>query len=119
MFERFASWVDRQTARSATFVGACLLIVVWACFGPPLGFSDTWQLTINTGTTIVTFLMVFLLQNSQSRQTARHYHLTEKIERLEERLLRVEAEHGLLLNRIAKSLVREERKRGSRASSSD
>lgn len=90
MFERFASWVDRQTARSTTFAGACGIVLVWALCGPHFGFSDTWQLVINTGTTIVTFLMVFLLANAGARQTARHYHLTEKIEALEESLLRVE-----------------------------
>ena len=107
MFEAFASWVDRQTAKSRTFGIACLIVVVWACFGPPVGFSDTWQLTINTGTTIVTFLMVFLLQNSQSRQTSKHYALTEKAERLEERLLKIETDHGLLLKEIIRRLPTE------------
>lgn len=87
MFERFASWVDRQTAKPQAFTLAFAIIVVWAVSGPGFGFSDTWQLVINTGTTIVTFLMVFLLQNSQARQTERHYRLTQRIEQLEERIL--------------------------------
>lgn len=104
MFERFASWVDQQTARSSTFALACCVILLWALSGPYFGFSDTWQLVINTGTTIVTFLMVFLLANASARQTSRHYHLTEKIERLEERLLRIEADHGLLLAEIVRDM---------------
>jgi low affinity Fe/Cu permease len=58
----------------ATFLIACTTVLVWAVTGPLFGFSDTWQLVINTGTTIVTFLMVFLLQNTQSRD-ARALHL--------------------------------------------
>jgi low affinity Fe/Cu permease len=53
-----------------TFAGAVLLIVLWAVLGPVFDFTDTWQLVINTGTTIVTFLMVFLIQNTQNRDTA-------------------------------------------------
>ena len=54
--------------RPLTFLLCCLLVLVWAASGPFFHFSDTWQLVINTGTTIVTFLMVFLLQNSQNRE---------------------------------------------------
>ena len=53
----------------AIFAAACLVIVVWGALGPALGYSDTWQLVINTSTTIVTFLMVFLIQNTQNRDT--------------------------------------------------
>jgi low affinity Fe/Cu permease len=63
----------RRTARAAgnplTFIGAVLIIVLWAVLGPYYGYSDTWQLIINTGTTIVTFLMVFLIQNTQNRDS--------------------------------------------------
>jgi low affinity Fe/Cu permease len=63
-----------------TFIAAILLIVVWCVTGPIFGFSDTWQLVINTGTTIVTFLMVFLIQNTQTRDTeAIHVKLDELI----------------------------------------
>jgi low affinity Fe/Cu permease len=78
VFERFSSWVDEQTAKPQAFTAACAAIVLWAIAGPFFHFSDTWQLAINTSTTIVTFLMVFLLQNSQSRAMERHYLLTEQ-----------------------------------------
>lgn len=63
---RGAAWA---CGRPATFIAACGAIVVWALLGPFFGFSDTWQLVINTGTTIITFLMVFLIQNTQNRDT--------------------------------------------------
>jgi low affinity Fe/Cu permease len=69
LFTRFAKWTARATGRPAAFVTAAGIIVVWAVTGPLFGFSDTWQLVINTGTTIVTFLMVFLIQNTQNRDT--------------------------------------------------
>lgn len=66
-FGRFANKVAAASGHPATFVGACAVIVLWAVVGPIFRFSDTWQLVINTGTTIVTFLMVFLIQNTQNR----------------------------------------------------
>jgi low affinity Fe/Cu permease len=68
-FTRFAKWTSRATGHPVAFVAAMLIIVVWAVTGPMFGFSDTWQLVINTGTTIVTFLMVFLIQNTQNRDS--------------------------------------------------
>lgn len=68
-FAQLTSWVARQAGSPATFGLACLLIIVWAATGPMLGYSDMWQLTVNTATTIVTFLMVFIIQNSQNRDT--------------------------------------------------
>ena len=68
-FARFARWFERQVGRSSTFVLAIAVVLVWAVSGPAFGWSDTWQLVINTGTTIVTFLMVFVIQNTQSRDT--------------------------------------------------
>lgn len=70
MFSKLAQWISHQCGRATTFGLACLSIVVWACTGPFFHYSDTWQLVINTGTTIVTFLMVFLIQNTQNRDTA-------------------------------------------------
>jgi low affinity Fe/Cu permease len=67
LFERFASAATRFTGRVGAFAIAVAVIVVWAVTGPLLRFSDTWQLTINTGTTIVTFLMVFLIQQTQNK----------------------------------------------------
>jgi low affinity Fe/Cu permease len=79
-FTRFATAAARATGRPGTFVLAVLIIVVWAGTGPIFGFSDTWQLIINTGTTIVTFLMVFLIQNTQNRDSeAMHVKMDELI----------------------------------------
>src|SRR6185437_14185019 len=69
VFAIFARWVERQVGRSSTFVLAIGIVIIWAVSGPIFGWSDTWQLIINTGTTIVTFLMVFVIQNTQSRDT--------------------------------------------------
>jgi low affinity Fe/Cu permease len=68
-FTRFAKWTSRATGHPTAFVIAVVIILVWALTGPIFGFSDTWQLVINTGTTIVTFLMVFLIQNTQNRDS--------------------------------------------------
>lgn len=68
-FTKFAKKTSWATGRPTTFAFAILLIVVWGITGPLFKFSDTWQLVINTGTTIITFLMVFLIQNTQNRDT--------------------------------------------------
>jgi low affinity Fe/Cu permease len=68
-FTRFATWTAGAAGRPMTFVLACLIILVWGATGPLFGYSDTWQLVINTSTTIVTFLMVFLIQNTQNRDS--------------------------------------------------
>lgn len=68
-FSRFAKLTARITGKPVTFMIAVSVIVVWAITGPIFGFSDTWQLIINTGTTIITFLMVFLIQNTQNRDS--------------------------------------------------
>ncbi len=68
-FSAAAQWTARQMGRGSTFALACLVVVVWGASGPVFQFSDTWQLVINTGTTIVTFLMVFLLQHAQNRDS--------------------------------------------------
>ncbi len=70
MFTSVANKVAHAAGMPATFAACCGVIVIWAATGPLLGFSDTWQLVINTGTTIVTFLMVFLIQNTQNRDGA-------------------------------------------------
>jgi low affinity Fe/Cu permease len=69
VFDRFARWTEQQLGRSVTFALAFLSIVMWGVTGPLFAWSDTWQLVINTGTTIVTFLMVFVIQNAQNRDT--------------------------------------------------
>src|SRR4051812_15081736 len=70
IFTELASHVAHATGKPITFLLCVLTIIIWAASGPYFGFSDTWQLIINTGTTIVTFLMVFLIQNTQNRDGA-------------------------------------------------
>ncbi len=67
VFDIFSSAISSWSGKPATFVAAVVLIVIWGVTGPFFGFSETWQLVVNTGTTIITFLMVFVLQNSQNR----------------------------------------------------
>jgi low affinity Fe/Cu permease len=69
-FTRIANHVAYMAGMPVAFIICCAVIVVWAVTGPLFGFSDTWQLIVNTGTTIVTFLMVFLIQNTQNRDGA-------------------------------------------------
>ena len=70
LFGKIANTTSQAAGRASAFVVASLVVIVWAITGPLFGYSDTWQLVINTGTTIVTFLMVFLIQNSQNRDGA-------------------------------------------------
>jgi low affinity Fe/Cu permease len=70
LFTAVASTISAAAGRPLTFVAAVVIIVVWGVSGPVFAWSDTWQLVVNTGTTIVTFLMVFLIQNSQNRDAA-------------------------------------------------
>jgi low affinity Fe/Cu permease len=69
VLERFAAGATRWTGSTSAFVAAVLIIVIWIVTGPIFHFSDTWQLVINTGTTIVTFLMVFLIQRTQNKDS--------------------------------------------------
>ena len=83
-FELVANRIARAMGRPVTFLISCALVIVWALSGPLFHFSDTWQLLINTGTTIVTFLMVFLIQNTQNREgKALHAKLDQLILALE------------------------------------
>ncbi len=70
LFSTLAKYTAHAAGHPLTFCAAVLIVVVWAICGPVFGYSDTWQLVINTGTTIVTFLMVFLVQNTQNRDSA-------------------------------------------------
>ena len=84
LLERFSFQATRATGTSVAFILALGVIVVWALTGPLFGFSDTWQLVINTGTTIVTFLMVFLIQRAQNKDAlAIHLKLNEIVAALE------------------------------------
>ena len=79
-FSKFSAAAARLTGKPVSFLLATLAIVIWGITGPIFRYSDTWQLVINTGTTIVTFLMVFLIQNTQNRDTlALHVKLDEII----------------------------------------
>ena len=69
LFSKFASHASHAMGRPVAFVSAVALVLVWAISGPLFGFSEVWQLVINTGTTIITFLMIFLLQNTQNRDS--------------------------------------------------
>jgi low affinity Fe/Cu permease len=68
-FEKFASKVSRAAGSTPAFISAFLIVVVWAASGPVFDYSETWQLVINTGTTIITFLMVFLIQKAQNKDS--------------------------------------------------
>ena len=84
LFAKMSNAVAYVTGRPVSFLACCLLVIVWALSGPAFHFSDTWQLVINTGTTIVTFLMVFLIQNTQNREgAALHAKLDELIRAVE------------------------------------
>jgi low affinity Fe/Cu permease len=79
-FDKFSGVVTKAAGSPYAFLGAFLVIIIWAVTGPVFGYSDTWQLVINTGTTIITFLMVFVIQQSQNKDTvALHLKLNELI----------------------------------------
>jgi low affinity Fe/Cu permease len=79
-FERFAQSMTRWTGSTGTFLTAFSVVMAWGATGPLFGYSDTWQLVINTGTTIVTFLMVFLIQRTQNKDAlAMHLKLNELV----------------------------------------
>jgi low affinity Fe/Cu permease len=91
-FYRFAKWTARATGHPAAFAVAVGIVVGWLFSGPAFRFTDTWQLVINTGTTIVTFLMVFLIQNTQNRDS-------EAVQlKLDELIRAVEGAHNALLD---------------------
>ena len=103
-FERFSNWATAATGSSAAFIIAISVIIVWLVTGPVFKYSDTWQLVINTGTTIVTFLMVFLIQNTQNRDArAINLKLNELIHAIDaarDQMIDIESLSDLELNAI-------------------
>src|SRR5512135_1893868 len=92
IFHKFAFKVSKSVASPWMFVGALAVIVIWGFSGPLFHFSDTWQLVINTGTTIITFLMVFLIQNTQNRDS-------EALQvKLDELIRAIDGAHNALLD---------------------
>ncbi len=131
LFRRFSSRASELVGTPWAFILAVVTLLVWAATGPAFGFSDTWQLVVNTGTTIVTFLMVFLIQNTQNRD-ARAIHLKldellravstartgmvdlencsdEELERLQQAFRRLREQHGAELDaEVAEALEEQE-----------
>ena len=118
-FSEFALIVSRASGHPIAFLMAMLVVVVWGATGPIFGYSDTWQLVINTGTTIVTFLMVFLVQHTQNRDSrALHLKLDEVLRSLDtarNKLMDIENCSDEELNRIERQFkalrMREERQK--------
>lgn len=104
VFERFSAWVAGATGRPITFTLSVLLVVVWALTGPIFDYNDTWQLIINTATTVITFWMVFVLQNTQNKDTkAMELKLDELIRKMDgtdERLVGIEDDSEETMDRL-------------------
>lgn len=110
LFEKFANWATVATGSSAAFISATIVIIVWIVSGPIFHYSDTWQLVINTGTTIITFLMVFLIQKSQNKDSkAVHLKLNELLashQGASNRMVNIEDLTEQELDQLAKFYVR-------------
>ena len=124
VFTRIASAIAFLAGRPLAFIIASLVIVVWAVTGPLFGWSDTWQLVINTGTTIVTFLMVFLIQNSQNRDgaamQAKLDELLRAVEKAREKFIGIEHLTDQQIELIRAALERSSNgKKGKQATADD
>lgn len=108
-FDKVATWTGRKAGTAATFGLALGTIIVWGITGPVFGFSDTWQLVINTGTTIVTFLMVFLIQNTQNRgveaMQLKLDELIRAVNKASDRLVGIEDAPQADLDRLRRELL--------------
>lgn len=89
-FDRFSEWIADRLGKPVSFALAVSSVLLWAGFGPFTHYSQTWQLIINTGTTIATFLMVFLLQNTQNRDTSEVHEMLREIRANQRALLKVQ-----------------------------
>jgi low affinity Fe/Cu permease len=109
LFDRFSNAVSHGAGKAVTFVTACGLIVAWAVSGPIFQFSETWQLVVNTATTIITFLMVFVLQHSQNRDgeavQAKLDDLIYAVKKADNRLIRAEDLDVEELHRLRKLIA--------------
>jgi low affinity Fe/Cu permease len=110
MFSRFTSAASSVLGRAWVFITALMFLALWAISGPVFGFSDTWQLIINTSTTIITFLMVFIIQNTQNRDNMainiKLDSIMEKIEVTEQDLLEAEDMSDKLLEKRKEKMQR-------------
>jgi low affinity Fe/Cu permease len=123
-FNRIAAFIATAAGQPLTFIAACLIIVVWAVTGPLFKFSDTWQLVVNTGTTIITFLMVFLIQNSQNRDgaamQAKLDELLRAVEQAREKFIGIEHLTDQQIELIRTALERgSKNKKGKQATADD
>lgn len=96
-FEILSDWISQNLGHPLSFIFALGIVLIWGLSGPIFNYSDTWQLVINTGTTIVTFLMVFLLQNTGNKT----------IDELHSRLRSLEDQNQRLLNAVEKRIINE------------
>jgi len=115
IFSRFTSRTAIMLGHAGVFMGALVVLVLWALSGPLLGFSDTWQLVINTSTTIVTFLMVFIIQNTQNRDNlainVKLDTIMKKLQITSQELLEAEDQSDVELEKQIKQAQRAERPR--------
>jgi low affinity Fe/Cu permease len=124
LFTTIATWIATAAGQPLTFIAACAIIIVWAVTGPLFNFSDTWQLVVNTGTTIVTFLMVFLIQNSQNRDgaamQAKLDELLRAVEKAREKFIGIEHLTDQQIELIRAALERSSNgKKGKQATADD
>lgn len=100
-FEVLAEWISASLGRPMAFLAALAIVALWAISGPVFGYSDTWQLVINTGTTISTFLMVFLLQNTGNRTIAELQDHLHRLERQNAEILALLRDERTPVRRVA------------------
>lgn len=122
-FRKFSSWTADKTGNPSTFLLVLLFIVTWACTGPRYHYSDTWQLVVNTASSIVTFLMVFLIQNTQNRDAkAMHLKLDELLRAVKEartQLVSIEDSSDEVISGLKEELGHIKRREGGEPASPD